>query len=77
MIACRPLEESMQKLMQRSRASKTLQLQLQFRCFSQTAVSLSGHNRWSKIKHDKAKADGLVTKQRQAIAQDLLVASRC
>lgn len=27
------------------------------RCFSETPILGSGHNRWSKIKHDKAKAD--------------------
>ena len=27
------------------------------RCFSVTSNLRSGHNRWSKIKHDKAKVD--------------------
>ncbi|MCJ1340273.1 hypothetical protein MMC09_005567 [Bachmanniomyces sp. S44760] len=37
---------------------------------------LSGHNRWSKIKHDKGKEDAVRNKQRTILARDIVQASR-
>lgn len=46
------------------------------RAISTTHVCLSGHNRWSKIKHDKAKADASRNRQRSLFAKELETASR-
>ena len=37
---------------------------------------LSGHNRWSKIKHDKAKADASKNRLRSQFAEEIALASR-
>lgn len=50
---------------------------LQPRLFSTTANVYSGHSRWSKIKHDKAKVDLGKNKQRSILAQELENASNC
>ena len=44
--------------------------------FSHSAIVSSGHNRWSKIRHDKAKVDASTNKERSAIAQTLQHASK-
>ncbi|KAK5122864.1 hypothetical protein LTR85_003779 [Meristemomyces frigidus] len=42
-----------------------------------TATTLrSGHNRWSKIKHDKGKADAVKNRQRSIFAQEIATASK-
>jgi YebC/PmpR family DNA-binding regulatory protein len=46
------------------------------RHLSSTAHLASGHNRWSKIKHDKAKKDASQTKARSQLARDLAQASK-
>ena len=46
------------------------------RAFSTTPTLLSGHNRWSKIKHDKGKADALKNRQRSIFAQEIATASK-
>ena len=46
------------------------------RAFSATTIPLSGHNRWSKIKHDKGKADALKNRQRSIFAQEIATASK-
>ena len=46
------------------------------RTFSTTQISLSGHNRWSKIKHDKAKVDASRNRQRSHYANEITLASR-
>ena len=43
-------------------------------CTSSTL--LSGHSRWSKIKHDKGKVDGVKTRQRSNLAKELTNASK-
>jgi YebC/PmpR family DNA-binding regulatory protein len=48
----------------------------QYRAFSASAVQLSGHNRWSKIKHDKGKADAYKNRQRSIFAQEIATASK-
>jgi YebC/PmpR family DNA-binding regulatory protein len=48
----------------------------QCRAFSASAAQLSGHNRWSKIKHDKGKADALKNRQRSIFAQEIATASK-
>ena len=48
----------------------------QYRAFSATTAHLSGHNRWSKIKHDKGKADALKNRQRSIFAQEIATASK-
>ncbi|RAL60822.1 hypothetical protein DID88_010147 [Monilinia fructigena] len=42
--------------------------------FSTTSVASSGHNRWSKIKHDKGAVDAKKTKARSIIAHDIALA---
>jgi hypothetical protein len=44
-----------------------------FRC---AAVFQSGHNRWSKIKHDKGDNDAAKSKARSCLSQDIVTASR-
>ena len=46
------------------------------RTFSTARVILSGHNRWSKIKHDKVKADASKNRQRSLYANEIALASR-
>lgn len=41
-----------------------------------TALLRSGHNRWSSIKHDKAKNDKNKSKERSMISRDIIAASR-
>ncbi|KAK4550854.1 hypothetical protein LTR36_000434 [Oleoguttula mirabilis] len=41
-----------------------------------TATLRSGHNRWSKIKHDKGKADAVKNRQRSIFAQEIATASK-
>lgn len=48
----------------------------QCRSFQSSTTLLSGHNRWSKIKHDKGKADAVKAKQRTIIAKEIINASR-
>lgn len=57
------------------RSSTTYQ-QCRVRAFSATSVQLSGHNRWSKIKHDKGKADAYKNRQRSIFAQEIATASK-
>ena len=47
-----------------------------FRGFATSALLNSGHNRWSKIKHDKGKNDAVKNRQRSAFAQEIATASR-
>ena len=44
--------------------------------FATSSTVFSGHNRWSKIKHDKGKVDGAKTKQRSALSKELTIASK-
>lgn len=46
------------------------------RPFTTTLPSPSGHNRWSKIKHDKAKTDASKNRQRSLFSQELATLSR-
>ncbi len=48
----------------------------QTRTFTILSPLQSGHNRWSKIKHDKGKADALKNRQRSALAQEIATASK-
>ncbi|GAB7366070.1 hypothetical protein MBLNU230_g7637t1 [Neophaeotheca triangularis] len=48
----------------------------QCRFLSSTIPLLSGHNRWSKIKHDKGKADAAKNRQRSIFASEIATASR-
>jgi hypothetical protein len=45
--------------------------------FSTYPTLQSGHNRWSKIKHDKAGVDAKKNAQRSLFARDIAQASRC
>ena len=47
------------------------------RGFQTSAPRRSGHNRWSKIKHDKGKEDSLKSKARTLLSRDIYNASRC
>lgn len=44
--------------------------------FSSTATTCSGHNRWSKIRHDKGKNDAAKNRQRSVFAQEIATASK-
>lgn len=46
------------------------------RRFGDTTIRHSGHNRWSKIKHDKGKNDALKNRQRSIFAQEIATASK-
>lgn len=46
------------------------------RHLSSSTVLTSGHNRWSKIKHDKGKSDVQKNKQRSELAKELMQASK-
>lgn len=46
------------------------------RQLSTSSIRLSGHNRWSKIKHDKGKADAFKNRQRSIFAQEIATASK-
>nr|POE53321.1 putative transcriptional regulatory protein [Quercus suber] len=46
------------------------------RCFVTSPAGASGHNRWSKIKHDKAKVDATKNRQRSIFAAELALASK-
>ncbi|KAF7502104.1 hypothetical protein GJ744_007209 [Endocarpon pusillum] len=46
------------------------------RGLSCTALLSSGHNRWSKIKHDKGKNDAAKSKARSLLARDVILASK-
>ncbi|KAH6642700.1 transcriptional regulator-domain-containing protein [Boeremia exigua] len=46
----------------------------QMRCLSSTPSFLSGHSKWSSIKHDKAKNDAGKSKQRSLMTRDITIA---
>lgn len=46
------------------------------RAFTCAAILASGHNRWSKIKHDKGNADRAKSKLRSMLSRDLILASK-
>ncbi|EXJ83706.1 hypothetical protein A1O1_07330 [Capronia coronata CBS 617.96] len=46
------------------------------RLWSSSALRLSGHNRWSKIKHDKGKADAAKSKAKTMLSHEVITASR-
>ncbi|CAL3966090.1 unnamed protein product [Diplocarpon coronariae] len=47
------------------------------RClFSTTLSAQSGHNRWSKIKHDKGAVDAKKNVQRSALSREIILASK-
>lgn len=46
------------------------------RAFTTAPALHSGHNRWSKIKHDKGKNDAARNRQRSAFAQEIATASK-
>lgn len=47
-----------------------------FRALTTSPIIRSGHNRWSKIKHDKAKVDATKHRQRSIFAAELALASK-
>ncbi|XXH04425.1 hypothetical protein Hte_010839 [Hypoxylon texense] len=47
-----------------------------YRPFSSSAMLFSGHNRWSKIKHEKGAADAKKNAQRSTFAKNLTLYSR-
>lgn len=47
------------------------------RYLSNTSCCNSGHNRWSTIKHDKAKNDAVKNKQTSIFAKEIAAASKC
>ncbi|EYE96699.1 post-initiation translation factor DPC29 [Aspergillus ruber CBS 135680] len=44
--------------------------------FNSSATLFSGHNRWSTIRHDKAKNDKAKSKERQAVVKDISSATQ-
>ncbi|KAL1306362.1 hypothetical protein AAFC00_005075 [Neodothiora populina] len=66
--------QSLQPLRQAPRClSRRLQ---QCHLLHTTAAFQSGHSRWSKIKHDKAKVDATKNKNRSVFAQEIALASK-
>ena len=63
------------RLLSCSRPTRVYQNHIHQR-FSTTPTPFSGHNRWSKIKHDKAKADASRNRQRSLFANEIALASR-
>ncbi|KAG8531928.1 uncharacterized protein KY384_003564 [Bacidia gigantensis] len=63
-------------LPRRNTSFSIIRSELPSRCFSQSSRFASGHNRWSKIKHDKAKADASINRQRSALSHEIATASR-
>lgn len=47
------------------------------RLFSTTSVTLSGHSKWSTIKHDKAKNDAEKNRVANKFANAIAVAAKC
>jgi transcriptional/translational regulatory protein YebC/TACO1 len=47
------------------------------RTFSSSTVFLSGHSKWSTIKHDKAKNDKAKSKERQMMSKEIASATQC
>lgn len=47
------------------------------RTFSSSAPFLSGHSKWSTIKHDKAKNDKAKSKERQMMSKEIASATQC
>lgn len=47
------------------------------RHFSISQSMRSGHNRWSKIKHDKGSADAIKNKQRSEFSKEITLWSKC
>jgi transcriptional/translational regulatory protein YebC/TACO1 len=44
--------------------------------FSTTSIAQSGHNRWSKIKHDKGAVDAKKNVQRSALSKEIALVSK-
>ncbi|KAJ5882473.1 Transcriptional regulator TACO1-like domain 2 [Penicillium soppii] len=49
---------------------------LDCRSFSTTKVTLSGHNKWSTIKHDKARNDKAKSRERQMMSKEIASATQ-
>lgn len=49
---------------------------LQRRSFSLTGFCSSGHNKWSTIKHDKARNDKAKSKERQMVGKEIASATQ-
>jgi transcriptional/translational regulatory protein YebC/TACO1 len=49
---------------------------LRCRRITSSAISLSGHSRWSKIKHDKGGVDRKKAKERNIMVNDIMQASK-
>ena len=47
------------------------------RSFSSATTFHSGHNKWSTIKHDKAKNDKAKSKERQNVSKEIRTATQC
>ena len=47
------------------------------RGFAASCAINSGHNRWSKIKHDKGAADARKSKERTKLSYEVFIASKC
>ena len=52
-------------------------LRVQVRCISGSVYRLSGHNRWSKIKHDKGANDKPKSRERTLLSHAVFLASKC
>ncbi|KAF2216640.1 hypothetical protein CERZMDRAFT_33578 [Cercospora zeae-maydis SCOH1-5] len=58
------------------RAASSISRPCHVRSFAGSAQQSSGHNRWSKIQHDKAKVDARKNKQRSIFAAEIALASK-
>lgn len=49
----------------------------QCRGFGSSSILFSGHNKWSTIKHDKARNDKAKSKERQMVSKEISNATQC
>ena len=59
-----------------SRPCRYICSQCRSRLFATAATLNSGHNRWSKIKHDKGRADAAKNRQRSVFSHEIATASK-
>ncbi|KAF7717671.1 Uncharacterized protein PECH_002949 [Penicillium ucsense] len=62
-------KEALQRYLRRSHGTTT-------RSISSSAILYSGHNKWSTIKHDKAKNDKAKSKERQMVSKEIASATQ-
>lgn len=61
-------------LLRQNRGSRVCDVRRTFSC---SQFVLSGHSKWSTIKHDKAKNDKAKSKERQMMSKEIASATQC